>query len=45
MSYVDAGYAIVGVVLAAYSAWVLRRRRILSRALPAKPANPADQWH
>ncbi|MGH9069702.1 MAG: hypothetical protein ACRDX8_00710 [Acidimicrobiales bacterium] len=36
MSYVDAGYVIVLSTLAAYSAWVARRHRVLARALPPK---------
>lgn len=45
MSYVDAGYAIVLSTLAAYTAWLLRRHRILSGALPPKVAASEDQWH
>lgn len=47
MSYVDAGYTIVLATLAAYTAWLARRHRILSRALTprdAKAVASQDQW-
>lgn len=43
MSYVDAGYAIVLSSLAIYTAWVLRRHRILGRAL-GPDRSTGDQW-
>lgn len=33
MSYVIAGYAVTFATLVSYTAWVLRRRRVLSRHL------------
>lgn len=41
--YVDAGYLIAGVALAAYSLWVLRRGRRMARRLerPDQPG-PAE---
>ena len=33
--YVVSGYTVVGVTLATYAAWVVRRGRQLSRRLPA----------
>src|SRR4051794_16240255 len=38
VSYVIAGYGITAVVLAAYSARILRRGRAISRTLPPSPA-------
>jgi heme exporter protein CcmD len=32
-SYVSAGYALTGAVLAAYAGWMARRRRRLQRSL------------
>jgi hypothetical protein len=43
VSYVDAGYTVVLATLAVYAGWVMRRRRILTRALPAKAGGPEDQ--
>lgn len=37
MSYVIAGYAVTFSGLAAYTGWVLRRRRTLARQLPPGP--------
>ena len=37
MSYVDAGYGVTVVVLAAYAWRVVRRGRALARALPPDP--------
>lgn len=33
MSYVIAGYSLTAATLAAYAAWILRRRRSLARLL------------
>ncbi|MGH9062840.1 MAG: hypothetical protein ACRD0L_02490, partial [Acidimicrobiales bacterium] len=35
--YVDAGYTVVLACLAAYSTRVVRRRKVLSRAVPPAP--------
>jgi hypothetical protein len=34
--YVEAGYTVVGVTLAAYAVWILLRSRSIARVLPAR---------
>jgi hypothetical protein len=43
MSYVVAGYAVTLVVLGGYAWRVVRRGRVLARALPPEPAPPPWQ--
>lgn len=40
--YVDAGYSLVGVVLAGYSLRVVLRSRALASELPAQPNRDAE---
>jgi heme exporter protein CcmD len=44
VNYVVAGYGITLVVLAGYTARVLRRAKAISRALPEQRLEPGRQW-
>ena len=44
VGYLAAGYGITLAALAGYAAWVVGRRRALTRELPAEPEGPDDRW-
>jgi heme exporter protein CcmD len=44
IGYLAAGYGITFAALAGYAAWVVGRRRALTRELPAETEAPDHPW-